>query len=189
MALARLEVDATQVAELAQLFETAGRKAPAAIGRAIRRTGDMAKTRVVRALVAQTGLKRKVIVKAVKAKPGAMTYTLKTRGGNVSLKYFGARETRRGVSAAPWNRRRVFGGAFIKGGRFPNRVALGLNGQVFARVGKSRLPIARQRSGLYIPTEMIKGETRGAFLGTVNAVLPAKLRHEIAAILGGHVAG
>lgn len=181
-----LEIDATQIEHLADLFKMAEQQAPQAIARAIRRTGDMTATQVVRALVKQTGLKRAVIVRAVKKMPRGATYLLKSRGGNVSLKYFGARETRRGVSAAPWNKRRVFSGAFTKGGLFPNRVGLSLNGQVFARAGSSRLPIVKQKSNLYIPKEMLGGATRAAFLHTVAKVLPVRLRHEIAAIIGGH---
>ncbi|WP_316216612.1 hypothetical protein [Bradyrhizobium sp. SZCCHNR3003] len=186
MAFSQLEIDASQIEAMAKIFEEAKAKAPKAISRAISRTGAMTKTQVVRALTAQTGLKRPVIVRAVKAKPGAMSYALHSRGGDVSLKYFGARETRRGVSAAPWNHRQVFAGAFIKGGRFPNRVALGFGGQVMARAGKSRLPIGKRKSGLFIPKEMISGATAAAFLRTVNTVLPARLQHELQAILGGH---
>jgi hypothetical protein len=186
MAIATLEIDASKVESLAKLFKLAQQRAPAAIGRAIKRTGDMTATRVVRSLTAQTGLKRPVIVRAVKKQPAGMQYRLKTRGGNVALKYFKARETRKGVSAAPWNARRVFTGTFIKGGLFPKRKALNLGGQVFARTGASRVPIAKQKSGLFIPTEMISGATRATFLNAVRTILPPRLQHEISAILKGH---
>lgn len=186
MAFSMLEIDARQIDHLAELFKLAEHKAPAAITRAIKRTGDMTATRVVRSLTKQTGLKRQVIVRAIKKQPAGMTYSLKSRGGNISLKYFGARETRKGVSAAPWNKRRVFSGVFMKGGRFPHRVALNMGGQAFARTGAGRVPIARQKSGLFIPTEMVSGATRAEFLRTVAAVLPVRLKHEIGAILGGH---
>jgi hypothetical protein len=186
MAFSMLEIDAREIDHLAELFKRAEREAPKAIARAIKRTGDQTATRVVRALTAQTGLQRQVIARAVKKKPAGLTYTLKSRGGNVALKYFKARETRKGVSAAPWNHRRVFAGMFIKGGRFPKRVALGLGGQVFKRTGASRVPIARVKSGLFIPTEMVTGATAGEFLSAVRQILPARLQHEIAAILGGH---
>lgn len=185
MAFSTLEIDASQVEHLAELFKRAEQEAPAAIARAIRRTGDMTATRVVRALTAQTGLKRQVIARAVKKQPAGTTYSLKTRGGNVSLKYFGARETRKGVSAAPWNRRRVFAHSFTKGGRFPKRVALKLGGQVYARTGGARTPIVKQKSGLFIPTEMVSGATKQAFLSSVATILPIRLQHELNRILGG----
>lgn len=194
--VARLDVDASKFVRLADVFAAAPRKAPKAIGRAVNRTGDMARTQVVRTLTTQTGLKRPVIVKAVKRDraggmaAGGLVYRLKSRGGNVSLKYFGARETRKGVSAAPWNKRRVFASTFLKGGRFPKRVKLRIGkGHVFARAGASRLPIEKKRSGLFIPTEMVTGATASAFMSTVRTVLPVRLRHELGAILGGYAPG
>jgi len=186
MSIASLEIDASKIEHLSALFKKAERDAPAAIRRAIRRTGDMTATQVVRTLTKQTGLKRPVIVRAVQKRPAGMTYALKSRGGNVALKYFGARETRAGVSAAPWNARHVFTGTFIKGGLFPRRVGLDLGGQVFARAGAGRVPIVKRKSGLFIPKEMITGATKAAFLSTVARVLPVRLQHEIAAILAGH---
>lgn len=185
MAVTSLEVDASQIAHMADLFKQAKAQAPLAIARAVRRTGDMTKTQVVRSLTKQTGLKRQVIVRAVKAQPNGATYTMRSRGGNVSLKYFGAKESRKGVSAAPWNARRLYAGAFIKGGRFPKRVGLSFGGQVFVRSGKGRTPIVKQKSGLFIPTEMVTGATKAAFLSTVGKVLPVRLQHELARILGG----
>lgn len=186
MAISFLEIDTKQIDHLAEIFKLAEQRAPAAIGRAVRRTGDMTATRVVRALTKQTGLKRQVIVRAVKKMPGGTTYKLKSRGGNVSLKYFKARETAKGVSAAPWNKRRIYVGSFMKGGRRPNRVPLKYGGQVFARVGRSRLPIVKRKSNLFIPHEMMTGATAMEFLNSVRTILPVRLQHEIAAILGGH---
>ncbi|WP_316234724.1 hypothetical protein [Bradyrhizobium sp. SZCCHNR1020] len=182
MAFSSLEIDAHEVQGLAETLKRAERKAPLAIVRAIKRTGDMSKVRVVRALTKQTGLKRDVIVRAVKAKPAGMSYSLHSRGGNVHLKYFKARPTKKGVSAAPWNKRRIFAGTFIahaKGG------GAMFGGQVFKRTGASRLPIEAQRSGLYIPKEMISGATAAEFLAAVRTILPVRLQHELARILGG----
>jgi hypothetical protein len=186
MAFSTLEIDVREVDHLAALFKLAEERAPAAISRAVRRTGDMTKTRMIRSLTKQTGLRREVIVRAIKAFPAGMTYSMKSRGGDVHLKYFKARETRKGASAAPWNKRRVYAGAFIRGGRFPHRVGLSLGGQVYRRTGKSRTPIVSLRSGLYIPKEMIGGATGAEFLSAVRSILPQRLAHEIAAILGGH---
>lgn len=186
-----LEVDARQYIRLSDVFAAAPQKAPSALARAVNRTGDQSKTQVVRALVSQTGLKRKVIVKAVKnpvrASPGALVFKLQSKGGDVAMKFFGARETRRGVSAAPWNRRRVYTTTFLKGGRFPKRVALSMGGHVFKRTGASRKPIEKQKSGLFIPNEMVEGASASAFNGTVRSVLPARLKHELGAILSGYV--
>lgn len=156
--------------------------------RVVNRTGDMARTQVRRALTAQTGLKRATIVKAVKANRSSvatLAYSMTARGGDVALKYFGARETRRGVSAAPWGNRQVFPGTFIKGGRFPGRVPLNMGGHVFQRVGSARRPIEKVDSGLVIPEEMVKGETARAFQSTVALVMPMRMAHEIRRMTGG----
>jgi hypothetical protein len=182
MAFSSLEIDAREVEALAETFKRAERAAPLAIIRAVKRTGDMTKTRVVRALTAQTGLKRDVIVRAVKARPAGMSYSLMSRGGDVHLKYFKARRTKAGVSAAPWNKRRLFAGTFIARAKGGGSM---YGGQVFKRVGKSRLPIEAQRSGLFIPKEMISGATAAEFLLAVRTILPVRLQHELARILGG----
>ncbi|MGE3877176.1 MAG: hypothetical protein AB7F74_29810 [Parvibaculaceae bacterium] len=158
--------------------------------RAVNRAGDMARTQVRSVLPKQTGLKRRTIVKAVhvsRSNPGTLVYTMAAKGGDVSLKYFGPRETRRGVSAAPFGNRQIFAGMFVKGGRFPNRVAINMGGHVFKRVGSKRTPIALQDSGVIIPAEMVKGATARAFETTVGRVLPQRMEHEIRRVTKGEV--
>lgn len=162
--------------------------------RAVNHTGDKAKTQVIRALTKQTGLKRKVIVKAIRVKRaflggsvgGSLDYVMSARGGDISLKYFAARETRKGVTAAPFGKRKLIAGSFIRGGRFPNRVAAkGLNGHVYLRTGESHRPLEFQDSGVVIPAEMISGATASIFLRTVEAELPKRAMHEINRLTGG----
>lgn len=191
-----VRIGAEDFARLGNMLAAAGPKARHAQRRAINRAGDMARTQMIRALTAQTGLKRAVIVRALRVSravhggaldgvgSGGLSYAIRSRGGDVSLKFFGARETRKGVSAAPFGKRRVFASTFIKGGRFPNRVALKMGGQVMARVGGARLPIQAQDSGVIIPEQMVEGATRAAFFSTVERVLPDRLAHELARILG-----
>lgn len=160
-----------------------------ALRRAVNHTGDKAKTVVIRTLAEQTGLKQKVIRKAVKvmrANFSSLEYVMTTRGGEISLKFFGARETRRGVSAAPFGNRQLFAGAFMKGGRFPNRVtAKGLNGHVYRRTGSGRGPLEFVDSGVIIPAEMVKGATASAFTGLVERDLPPRVMHEIMRLAPG----
>jgi hypothetical protein len=160
-----------------------------ALRRAVNHTGDKAKTVVIRTLAEQTGLKQKVIRKAVKVKRAnysSLEYVMTTRGGDISLKFFGARETRRGVSAAPFGQRRVFPGTFMKGGRFPNRVtASRLNGHVYRRTGSGRGPLEFVDSGVVIPAEMVRGATASAFTGLVERDLPPRVMHEIMRLVPG----
>lgn len=185
----QIHIDTRQYAQLAERIASAGKNTTPALRRALNHTGAKAKTQVVRKLTDQTGLQRKTIVKAVresKAFGAGLRYELSSKGGNVSLKFFKARETRKGVSAAPWNRRRVYPSTFMKGGKFPKRVPLPFGGHVFARAGSSRLPINKQKSGLYIPKEMVIGQSAAAFYRVAGSDLPKRLAHELRAILGGH---
>ena len=163
-------VSAAQLDTMRAAISVLGRNVDGAIARAINHTGDKAKTAVTRALVAQTGLPRKTIVAFLRVQragsaKGTALYALRGRGGNISLKYFGARETPTGVSAAPLGQRMVFAGTFMKAGRFPNRVGKpNWNGQVFRRAngttGKGEVREGRQRR-LPARTDDQRSERRG----------------------------
>lgn len=186
-----LGVDLSALDRLANGFASAGDQAPHAIRRGLNRTGDKVRTQVKRALVAQTGLKAGVINRAVKTKRasyGHLAYELKSRGGNISLKYFGARETGKGVSAAPRGVRQIFPGAFIKGGHFPNRVKLKLGGHAYINIDPARKwtgQIEKKKSDVYIPEEMVSGESERAFYAEANKHLANDVAHELYAILAG----
>jgi hypothetical protein len=183
-----VKVDTAEVGKLAERFGSIPKKIRPAIRMAVNDTGNQTRTPMKRALVGQTGLKPKVINAAVRTTPAtdaSLAYTMTTRGGDIRLKYFAAREYRGGVSAAPRNVRRRYPGRFMKGGRHPNRVAIpALNGHVFARSGRARLPISVQRSGVFIPKEMVIGATAAAFDATSGRVLPARLAHHLGRAVG-----
>nr|USU31102.1 phage tail protein [Methylobacterium sp. OTU13CASTA1] len=177
-----------------------GARAPVALARALNHTGAKAKTAVIRNLVIQTGLKRSVIVRAVKVQGARhgneqfkarntdrLTYTLTTTGGDISLKFFDPKETKAGVSASPRGRRQLFHGTFTKGGRFPNRKGPVMGGHVFTNVsmghawrGKVRL----ENSGVYIPDEMLQGASAAAFDRIMGSELEARVSHEIGLLMG-----
>lgn len=163
-----------------------------AIRRAVNHTGDKAKTVVTRTLAKQTGLPYRTIKKAIKvdrADYRSLEYSLTTSGGDISLKYFKARETRGGVTAAPFGKRTLFPGTFMKGGRFPNRVtARGLGGHVYSpdrSASRWYRPVSFVDSGVIIPREMIKDETARAFNTTVARDLPNRTMHEISFLVPG----
>lgn len=154
--------------------------------RVLNRTGDTARTGVRRTLTKQTGLKRAVIVKAVRVKrsdPATLAYTMTSKGGDIALKFFGARETRKGVSAAPFGKRKVFASTFIKGGRFPNRSGIVFRGHVMKREGPGRVPIHVEQSGVVIPHEMVTGDTAAEFQRVVRTVMPRRMAHELRRLL------
>lgn len=157
-------------------------KMPTVLPRIINQVGNRAKTQVIRALTAQTGLPRKTIVKAIgndpaPARPGRLTYELRTRGGNIRLKYLAPRETRKGVTAIPWGTRRLYPGTFMKGGKFPNRkIVPQFDGHVYQRMtSSSKWKINQVRSGMFIPVEMTKGATKAAFLRVAEPLLQQRV--------------
>ena len=87
-----------------------------ALSRALNHEGDKGRTQVKRALVKQTGIKYGAVDKAmatIRATPATLTYTLKARGDETNIAWFGGVQRRKGVSAAPWSKRRIFGTSFI----------------------------------------------------------------------------
>ncbi|SEQ48995.1 hypothetical protein SAMN05216548_10527 [Faunimonas pinastri] len=193
--LLEVKLDDAQLARMANLLGAAGKNAGKAIVRAVNHTGDKARTRMVRTLTAQTGLKRKVIVRALKVDRASTggpkgngarsAYVIRSRGGDISLKFFGAKEGPGGVTAKVRGKSWHDDHAFMTGGRWPNRTRLKLGGHVYKRLGRKRIPIAEQRSGLFIPEEMITGESEAAFFEVVESDLTDRLVHEVGRLLEG----
>ena len=180
-------VDVKGLKQFENMLGALGAEAPKAVTRALNRTGDMAHTRVVRALAKQTSLPQKTIRKAIKVKRATwsdLNYMLCAAGGDISLKYFKPRETQRGVTAFVAGKRALFEGTFLRGGSFARgRVELNMGGHVFLRVG-NRTDLEKQKSGVVIPAEMVEGASAKAFEETVANVLPRRLDHEISRLLG-----
>lgn len=189
----RIAFDMRDFERLHNLMGAAGAQTPFIARRAVSRTLTMARTAMVRPMVRQTGLKARTIRKAMVtsatsnhalARGSGLSGEIYARGGDVRLKFFGARETRKGVSAAPRSVRQLFGGAFIKGGRFPKRKPLRFGGEVFRRVGGGRGPLRTVKTGVFIAEEMVKGASMDAFFTTVSTVMPRRLEHELMRVLG-----
>jgi hypothetical protein len=177
-----LRYQMVDVGRIANIIGAAGAKAPVGIARALNHTVLKARTQMIRALVPQTGLTYRTIRAALKverASPGKLEASISSRGGNIRLKFFQPRETRSGVSAAPRGQRQVFSRTFMKGGQFPNRVALKSGKQVFVRKGKGRLPLTVVRSGVIIPQEMVDDASEAAFMSVARTELPPRIAHEL----------
>ena len=152
----------------------------AAMRRAINHTGDRTFTIVKRTLSKQIGAPQRVIVqygkvRTVRAGGGSLDYLIIARGGPIPLKHFRARQTRKGVTASPWNNRKTYKSAFIVNS---------LGGHAFWREGKSRLPIKRI-AGPNVPKEMVKDEVAAAFQSTVASFLAPRVEHEVRVITKG----
>jgi hypothetical protein len=160
---------------------------PQVLPRVVNQVGNRAKTQVIRNLTAQTGLPRATIVKAVgnpnTARPGKLSYQMVTRGGNIRLKYLKPRETRPGVTAAPWGQRQLYPGTFMLGGKFPNRHGGKFGGHVMRRLNASGTKLTQARSGMFIPTEMTRGATAAAFERIAAPLLQERVGKVIAKLI------
>jgi hypothetical protein len=165
----RITLADNAVEAFAQAVEKLGSgNARIAMSRALNHEGKKGFTQVKRVLVKQTGITYGAIGKAVtdrNSNPGSLTYRIVADGHETNLALFGAKPGKRGVSAAPWGKRRVFKHTFM------------LKGLVFKRERISRLPI----KGVYGPNiarEIIKNETAAAFRAGSSAIADA-VAHEV----------
>ena len=145
-------------------------QARTALSRALNHEGDKGRTQVKRALVRQTGIKYGAVEKAmatIRATPVTLIYALKARGDETNIAWFGGVQRRKGVSAAPWNKRRIFRHAFIV-----PRV-----GRAFIRTSKKRLPI-RSLYGANLARELVKDSSAAAWQSGVANIV-GRVGHEI----------
>lgn len=160
------------------------------VAKALNDAGRAAHHAIIAPLKAQTGLKGGTIPKAVhdqSASAGSLAYSLITRGGDISLKYFGAREGGGGVTAHPRGSTAYFGGAFITSGRKGHRrKSPKLGGHVYRNVAGGRWggKIEKVKSGVYIPQEMVRGAVVKAFEGVVASQLDPAVARVMTLIAG-----
>lgn len=157
-----------------QLAALGDGQARTAMSRALNHEGDKGRTQVKRALVKQAGIKYGAIDKAmatIRSTPATLTYQLKARGAETNIAWFGGKQRGTGVSAAPWNNRRIFRHAFIVP-RF---------GRAFIRTSKKRLPI-RWLYGPNLGRELVKDYSAAAWHSGVRNII-ARVGHEIGRML------
>lgn len=160
---------------------------PKVIPQEINKVGNKVRTQVVRTLTKQTGLPKSTIQRAVVtygATPGRMFFTMKSAGGDIRLRFFKPRETRKGVVAKPWGKLTPYPGAFMRGGKFPKRVdSAYLSPDVWRRLNSSGTRITQQRSGVRIPVEMVQGATAEAFDKLAGPLLEQRITRVIGKLL------
>lgn len=172
-----------------RLEQLASGKGMGILAQALNEGGAMVRHMTVAAETAQTGLQGDTIERAqheVPASSGSLSYTIWSEGGNVRLKYFGAKEGGGGVTAHPWNANHFYAGAFITSG-LPGRRAPSpkLNGHVYRNIagGKWHGSIQQVRSGLFIPTEMTKGKTASSFEAGSATILATTVMSRLGSLL------
>jgi len=93
---------------------------PKALVTALNKVGAEVVTQAKRELKDATGLKAGVVAKGLKknkARRGDEEYSIFIKSRYKNVIEFGARQTKRGVSAKVWGKRKIYRGAFIGGGR------------------------------------------------------------------------
>lgn len=166
----KIEINIDPLAKFAARLQHAKRMMPDKLDQLVMAAGPEALSQMKRVLPAQTGLKFKTVNKALKGRGKRQRYEIISRGGDIRLKFFAPRETQKGVSAAPWNKRQIYPGTFMYAGwKFPRSKPVRGAGNVWQRDGRSKYPIRAPRSGLYIAKEMIEGQSALVFYGTVEA--------------------
>lgn len=188
-------VDTAAIAKLAQELSAFGPRLPNAQALVVNRVLTRTKARVIPALVQQTGLNKRIIVKAVqmnRASPMNPQGYLWTKGGEISLRYFGAHEIAGGVQFTYKGHVETLDGHYFRrSGKSPNRHAVQrLNGQVFfSTSGKwgVKEDLRVEKSHVWIPYEMVDGATAKAFLDTVAQDLPQEIAAELVKLLPGGV--
>ena len=87
---------------------------------ALNKVGAEVFTQAKKELAGATGLKQKVVNKGIskdKARRGDEEYSIFIKSRYKNVIEFGARQTKSGVSANVWGKRKIYRGAFIGGGR------------------------------------------------------------------------
>jgi len=87
---------------------------------ALNKVGAEVVTQAKKELAGATGLKQKVVNKGIskdKARRGDEEYSIWIKSRYKNVIEFGAKQTKKGVAANVWGKRRIFRGAFIGSGR------------------------------------------------------------------------
>ncbi|CAK00982.1 hypothetical protein [Bartonella tribocorum] len=99
-------------------------------------------------------------------------------GTPIPLKFFKARETKRGVTYTLFKKKEILPHGFIMGGSFPKRVELKMGGNVFQRDDGDQFPIAKQE-GPSIAKVMSKPEIASAIAQYANERLTKNIQRQL----------
>jgi hypothetical protein len=137
-----------------------------AIAQALNRTAARAKTQAVRTIAKESGIQQKAVRDRIairKASSYALHAIISAEPYAPNLIRYSARQTKRGVSANAWRKRRIYPRTFIANqGR-----------TVFKRIGKARLPI-RPVYGPSIPRTFMQRVTNEAMTQAVRERFPVE---------------
>lgn len=166
--------DASQVLRNVANLPGAHRRA---ISRGLNKTAANVRTAASTAIRAKRSLSAKTVRQAFsikQANPNRLVATLAITGRPVPLKDYKARETKRGVtvSVTPGGRKLIE----HRGNRA--FIIQKIGGHVFAREGKTRLPV-KKLFGPSLPATFLNEEVRRAWTTAAQDALPKRLIEEI----------
>lgn len=153
---------------------------PKAMARAINRTTVTLRKEAVRDIAQRMGVKQKAVrsrTKIWKASTNRLEARIRIVGRSLNLIEFKARQLKRGVSAAPWGRRRVFPHAFITTIR-GNKVVMVRRKRPSSGGRHGRLPIRPVR-GPGIAKTATEVDLTARRRELVQRLLPERLEREL----------
>lgn len=161
------------IASVRRQFGELGPQIELAAARAINRAISSARTVAVRDLSKSTGIRPQAAIRdrlpIKQANARRLAAEIQVHAYTPNLARFAARQTKHGVSAAAWGKRKIYRGTF-----------LGNQGRtVFKRVGKERLPIAPVH-GPRMAKEFIKPAVTKAMNKVAGERWRKELNHELA---------
>ena len=188
------KVDASALMRLRLDMADAGKKTPAALRLSINYAGDRGYTAVKRHLAQQVGLQQRELGRSAGLKKIPATvngrkteYVIVARSRWTPLSYYAPRQTKSGVSAAPWKNRQIFSGSFIatmnsghvgvfvRTGDMKQVAHTGKNGRVTYRMRQS----IRELWGPSLAIELMRKPTPQLFAQTALAAIGPRLQHEV----------
>ncbi len=155
--------------------------------RAVNRVTRTVHGRVIRAVVKQSSIPRKLVAKSIKMTlaaqkgSGPVYGRIAAIGDDLSLKHFQSKQFAYGVKAKIWGKWHRFPGTFIWAGTYRSGKPVG-NEHVFQRTTRQSLPIEIMR-GTAVPDELIRDQAEKTFEQTVRDMLPQRAMHELTRLL------
>ena len=125
-------------------------------------------TQAKRELRDATGLKAGVVAKGLKkdkARKGDETYSIFIKSRYKNVIKFGARQTKKGVSAKVWGKRRIYKGAFIGSGRNSGK-------QLVFGKSKRKKNKLKALHGASLPREFHRGDMEKIFNKKIKTRFP-----------------
>ena len=132
-------------------------------------------TQAKRELRDATGLKAGVVAKGLKkdkARKGDETYSIFIKSRYKNVIEFGARQTKKGVSAKVWGKRRIYKGAFIGSGRNSGK-------QLVFGKSKRKKNKLKALHGASLPREFHRGDMEKIFNKKIKTRFPILFKRAV----------